>query len=380
MGKVVDFNMTKVSLYIHFMLPDIRMVSSFDHNLQSLVNELLPHCNGVLQVKFDVARNLSDDLKKLGLQKSAVLLSQEQVDKALSYNIWVEFKGDESQIEHVTSVLANLLASVSVEGTGIELVPIEIDGSTSVMPTFAQQIAEVSSLVFKNPVPNTPHGIGTFPLNKETHSATDYFDLSFASRMVVIDPPFKIDGVAYVTARGTAYVYGAVNAPLLLVDDDGRPILMAINQGVAETLHDTSAVHFDWVIVRVIMIPQIPNLNILSHCISNHPVIPGFGDCRYAYICPLGAMSEVTSMVSLMLAGYLFTGFSDANGVAFVDLYCPENRLIARLPMRDMHRYISSMEDIFSHKGSFHSSSLIEHAVGFIPSVDIYEPLKTIRH
>lgn len=59
MGKSYTEYTNDIRFYIHFRLPNDTAMYDFNYRIQSLTDELEPHCDSLLKINCDIARNLA---------------------------------------------------------------------------------------------------------------------------------------------------------------------------------------------------------------------------------------------------------------------------------------------------------------------------------
>lgn len=381
MDKSVTTHKIDIRFYIHFALPNVFMMYDFNYRIQSLVGELEPHCAPMLKIFCDISRNMESDLTKtFGTPKTPVVLGSDLVEKSLTYTTYVEIQCDDVDVNKLMSIVAHLVAEVALEGVEVDIEPVDKDCPLGMMFDFAHEIQKISYERSASATSFNLFEFSTFMLGEGGRSAVDLFESSVDADMVILDPPMEIEGAGGYSARGTAYIYGDVNSPSVLVDENGLPVLVATYKYSANRPDGSELTVFDWVVTRVIMIPKMPNLEIMAHCLNTHPMQPGFGDGVFSYISPLLLVSDIPSMQHLMLMGTLLSGFVDGNGVTFIDHCLIDDDIIAELPIRDLYQYLSSVDELFSMIGDFGVDSLKEHALGFTASLESYDNNKITRH
>jgi len=357
------------------------LMYDFNYRIQSLADELEPHCESLMKIFCDISRNMTDPLMdKFGQPTSPVVLTPEMSHKALTYTVYIEILCSDDALDKLRSVISHLLVEVSAEGTGLDIEPLEDDCSMTFLTALVNEIQALSEIRGDGlPLPSI-YEFSHFTLSESNKTAIDIFEESFEADMVIFDPPMPIDGAEDYSARGTAYLYGDVNTPSVLVDDDGVPILIGTYQYEAENVDGSQAGKFEWVVTRIIMIPRMPNLEVLAHCLNTHPMQAGFGDGQYSYVSPLLLISDVESMKYLLQLGTLLSGFIDGNGVTFFDHYLLEDELLVEVPMNDLYMYLLSIDELYDFVGYFNTDTLKEHIKGFTASTDSYDKDKVIRH
>jgi len=345
-----------------------------------LADELEPYCNSLLRVYCDIPRNLHAGLsERFGEPTTPVILTPDLTQAAMSYTVYIEILCGDDDLDKIRGVITHMIAEVSVDGIGLDIDPIE-ESPNQFIFDLANDIQAMSMHRADDLEPLATYEFSNFVINDNGKSPVALFESSFDERMVIFEENMPIEDVDNYSAKGTAYVYGDVDSPSLLIDESGMPILIGAYKYGADKPDGTPANSFEWIVTRIIMVPRMPNLDVLTHCLNSHPMLTGFGDGVFNFISPMLLISDVPSMQYLMMLGTLFTGFIDGNGATFVDHLILDDEVLSEVPIRDLYLYLTSIDEFYDVVGDFNIAMLKEHVRDFIGSADSYDKDDVIRH
>ena len=390
MGESYNKCTNDIRFYIHFRLPSDTATYDFNYRLQSLVDELEPHCDSLLNVHCDVARNIADELNaKFKEKEGTFILDKELSDMALDYTVFVEIICADESLEKLKSVVAHLISEVTPPAVGedfdyqvgVDFEPVDGCNNHAFLIGLVHKTQELSAIRTDGVTPLSLYEFDTFKAASKDKTPMDMLDASLDAGMVVFDPPYAVYEDAPHSSKGTAYIYADVNKPALLVGDDGEPVLMArYNDESMNPNGEPSTFTPGWVVLRVIAIPKMSSLDVVAHCLNTHPMQSGFGDGCFSYIFPLLMLSDLNSVKYVTLMGTIFNGFVDGNGATFVSHFDVDGGFFAEVPIKDFYHYLQYIDDLYSVVGDFSAELLKENVKEFVCSDESYNIEHVTKH
>lgn len=390
MGKSCAEYNNDIRFYIHFRLPCDTAMYDFNYRIQSLADELEPHCDSLLKINCDIARNLTDDLiLKYGEEKGTFILDKDLVEKALDYTVYVEILCPDDSLDKISSVIAHLISEVSppaqgedsAYSVGVDIEPIDPNHYEPFIAKLVENTQILSANRSENLSPLVLYKFDAFKPASKNKTPVDMLDAALDAGMVIFEPPYQTGEEFSHSSKGTAYIYADVNNPAILVDDDGEPVIMARYHDDSLTPQgDRSEFMPGWVVLRVIAIPKMPSLAVIAHCLNNHPMQAGFGDGVFSFISPMLLLSKFDSARYVTLIGTVFNGFIDGNGVTFIDHIDIDGDFIAEIPMKDMYQYLLSIDELHEVAGDFSIELLKENVKDLRFSAESYDTEHVVKH
>tara|TARA_R110001583_G_scaffold17575_5_gene70930 strand:+ start:4183 stop:5355 length:1173 start_codon:yes stop_codon:yes gene_type:complete len=379
-----------IRFFIHFRLPCDEAMYDFNYRIQSLTDELEPHCESLMAIHCDVARNLSEDLNEMfAKKKGTFILNEEMTLKALDYTVYVDIHSPDESLDKLISTLSHIISEVSPPAkgedfdysVGVDIEPVEKYQNEDFIMQVIQKTQDLSAGRTESLSPLALYEFNTFKSANNNKTPIDMLNASLDAGMVVFDPPYQADESIEYSSKGTAYIYGDVNQPAALVDDQGEPVIMArYNDESMTPQGDKSTFVPGWVVLRVIVIPKMPTLDVVAHCLNNHPMMAGFGDGVFSFISPVLLLSGLDSARYLMMLDTVFGGFVDGNGATFIDHIDANGECIAEVPMVDMYQYLLNIESLYEVAGDFSVELLKDSIKEFRFSEESYDTEHIVKH